>query len=108
MRYLLVVGLLLIAAPSRADLYEPAMLQQEDTGSQHALEEVQRFLGVPFLGVRAALVLPGAALGEFGNGLLRLIDAPAPGTFPHAESGWLWRGALRSLGDDWNESTPGS
>jgi hypothetical protein len=99
---------LMFSVTARAELYDHATLQHEDTGAQTAVEHVQPVLGVPFLAIRAALVLPGAALGELGNGVLWLLDRPSPGSVPHAESGWLWNGALGSLRDDWNESTPGS
>jgi hypothetical protein len=102
-----VLGALFFAASSGADLYDSSIVQHEDTRSQLALERYQAFFGTPFLGIRAALVVPSAALGEFGNGVLWLMDRSAPGTFPHAEPGWLWNGALRSLREDWNESTPG-
>ncbi len=89
------------------DLYAPALVSQPDTRAQGAFDEVTRFLGVPFFGLRALMVVPGAAAGEIGNGLLALADRPAPGTVPHAEPGRLWNGALRSLREDWRESTPG-
>lgn len=104
-----VLGLVVLAGAGHAetDLNDPAILQHEDTRLHGALERFQTGFGTPFLAIRAVLVVPGAAAGELGNGMLWLMDRPAPGTFPHAEPGWLWNGALRSLRDDWNESTPG-
>ena len=90
--------------PAARDLYAPALVSQPDTRAQGAVEGMTRVLGIPFLGLRAALVVPGAAAGEIGNGLLTLLDRPAPGTVPHAEPGRLWHGALRSLREDWRES----
>lgn len=95
------------ATPTAGDLYAPALVSQPDTRAQGALDEMTRIVGVPFFALRAALVVPGAAAGEIGNGLLVLFDRPAPGTLPHADPGWLWKGAMRSLRDDWRESTPG-
>lgn len=104
-----VLGLVLLADVTHAetDLHDPAIVQHNDAGFQGALERFQPVLGTPFLAIRAALVVPGAAIAELGNGMLWLVDRPAPGTFPHAERGWMWNGALRSLRDDWSESTPG-
>ncbi len=95
------------ARPAPIELYAPALVSQPDTRAQGALDGMTRVFGVPFFALRAALVVPGATAGEIGNGLLVLLDRPAPGTLPHAEPGWLWNGAMRSLRDDWNESTPG-
>ncbi len=100
-------GAPVVAAEDDYDLYDPSILQHEDTRAQLAIEEYQRWFGTPFLGLRGGIVVIGAALGEFGNGALWLMDRPSPGTIPHAEPGWLWNGALRSIREDWDESTPG-
>ncbi len=104
---LLAAGIVLGVGAAHAELYNHAMRQHEDTRAQSALETFSAFFGTPFLGVRSLLAVPGAAAAELGNGLLLALDKPLPGTIPHAEPGWLWDGALRSLGEDWNEVTPG-
>lgn len=103
----LIAALFIAATPASAELYSEALRSHDDTRAQNTLEGFSTAFGTPFLGVRALFALPGAAVAELGNGLIWALDQPLPGTLPHAEPGWLWEGALRSLRDDWNESTPG-
>jgi hypothetical protein len=85
----------------------PAAAEVEDPRAQTGFEQVQPFIGLPFIAMRAILVVPGAALAEGANAIPSLVDRAAPGLFPCAEPGSIWRGALHALRDDWNESTPG-
>lgn len=95
----------MIVALSLAPLSSAA--EVEDPRAQTGFEKAQPFIGLPFIAMRAILVVPGAALAEGANAIPCLLDRASPGLFPYAEPGSIWSGAMHALREDWDESTPG-
>jgi len=94
-----VIAIALAALPGTAEVVDP--------GAQTGFEKAQPFIGLPFITMRAILIVPGAALAEGANAIPHLLDRASPGLVPAAEPGSIWGGALRALREDWDESTPG-
>lgn len=89
----------LSARASDAPLYGVPI--PETTRAERAVERYQSAFGMPLSLVRAAVAVPATAIAEGGNAFLWLVDQPLPGTLPHAEPGWMWRGMLGSFRDEW-------